>query len=346
MNSKERVEAILHGKKADRIPRFLWIGAAAQQQLAQYLGKSLEDTEKFIGNDVKQTWLSINREMERPWPQGECFTDEWGICWKRDGYYNMVIKHPMAEMTAEEIRNYPVPDPLDEQRYWELDFLIARYGQEYFIGADISGTIFEPAYHLRGMENLLVDMAAGEEEADLILDMTAKQSVAIAREALKRPVDWIWLGDDVGTQKGMLLSPELWRTYLKPRLHTVIQEIRKIRPDMVIAYHSCGSIRPILKDLEEIGISVINPVQESSYQMDQGEIREILEPHTVMFCGLDTQTFLRTANPEQVTEEMRERIQMLSRYGNYLAGVSHTVQPDIPCENLVAMIETLNMYKA
>lgn len=345
MNSKERVKAALNGERADRISRFIWANDATKEKLAQYLGISMEEVETYIGNDVKQTWLSINREMERPWPQGGSFTDEWGIVWRRDGYYNMVTRHPLAELSEEEIRAYPVPDARDKERYEGLDGLIGKYGAEYFIGADISGTIFEPAYHLRGLDNLLMDMASESGEADLILDMTMQQSIAIAREALKRPVDWVWLGDDVGTQKSMMMSPDLWRKYLKPRMKKVIDEIRRISPEIPVAYHSCGSIRPILKDLEEVGINVINPLQESSCDMDHAEIRNGLKAETVMFCGIDTQTFLLTEPADAVGRKMTEILELLAARGRYICGVSHTLQPDIPSENIEAMIQFLNMYK-
>lgn len=107
MNSKERVYAALRHESADRLPRYIWVGRGAADNLRAALGERAADIDELVGNDVKQTWLSINGEMERPCEEGESFTDEWGIRWHRDGYYNAVIFHPLADLEEEEILAYP-----------------------------------------------------------------------------------------------------------------------------------------------------------------------------------------------------------------------------------------------
>lgn len=342
MTSKERVYAALQGEKTDRVPRYLWIGAGVAPALAAHYGVDLSELDDRVGNDVKQTWLSINREMERPAAEGERFTDEWGIVWKREGYYNMVVHHPMADLDADEIRAYPAPGLFDGDRFKSFDLLMEKYGKTHFIGADVSGTLFEPAYHLRGMENLLMDLASGEEEADAILDLVEAHSTAICVEAVRRGADWIWLGDDQGSQLDTIMSPELWRTYFKPRMARIIAAIRKEKPNIPIAYHSCGAIRRILPDLIELGLNVINPLQQSAAGMDHDEIRSLFGDRVTMFCGLDTQEFMPWATPEEIRTAMKDLLRRLNRNGHYLAGVSHTLQPDVPVENIAAMIDVLN----
>ena len=342
MTSKERVYAMLRGEKTDRTPGYIWVGPHAAKNLCEYYGIRAEELNDRIGNDVLQSWLSINREMERECPPGECFTDEWGNVWAHEGYYNVVVRHAMSGLNAEEIRQYPAPDVLDPKRFEAFDRLMETYGDRYFIGADVSGTIFEPAYHLRGMEDLLVDLVSGEEEADALLDKVAAQSKAIAIEAVKRGADWIWLGDDLGTQNGMIMSPDLWREYFKPRMKEIIEAIREVKPEMFIAYHSCGSVWPVLPDLIEIGIDVINPLQESAKDMDHDRIRVLFGDQTTMFCGLDTQTFMTQAMPDEIRSATRSLLDRLGKDGKYLFGVSHTLQPDVPVVNIAAMIDELD----
>ena len=336
MNGKERVRRTLRGEPVDRLPRYLWIGAAVAPKLCEYYQIPPEALEGKVGNDVMQTWLSINREMERPAAEGERFTDEWGIVWERQGYYNMVIHHPMAELDAEEIRRYPVPGLLDGGRFDRFDRLLADYGQTHFIGADVSGTLFEPAYHLRGMENLLMDLASEAEEADAILDVVEAHSTRIAVEAARRGADWIWLGDDMGSQLDLLMSPDLWRHYFKPRMARIIEAVRTVKPDMPIAYHSCGAVRRILPDLLDLGLDVINPLQQSAAHMDHDENRRLFGDRATMVCGPDTQKFLLHATPQQVREEVRDLARRLGSRGRFLFGVSHTLQPDVPMENIAA----------
>lgn len=346
MTSKERVFAMLKGEKNDRAPRYIWVSPYTAENLCNYYGITPDQLDNRLGNDIKQSWLSINREMERECAQGECFTDEWGNVWKRDGYYNAVIKHALSGLTAEEIREYPVPDVFAPDRFEIFDRLVKEYGDTHFIGADVSGTLFEPAYHLRGMEDFLMDMMLEEDAADVLLDKLTAHSKAIAIEAIKRGADWIWLGDDMGTQISMIMSPDLWRKYFKPRMKDIIDTIRKEKPEIPIAYHSCGAISPILPDLIEIGIDVINPLQESATGMNHDEIRKLFGNKTTMFCGLDTQTFMVNAADDEIRKATKSMLERLGKNGKFLVGVSHTLQPDVPVENIVAMIETLDCYSA
>lgn len=346
MNSIERVYAAIRHQPVDRLPRFSWIGRGAGDNLRKALGSQADDIDELIGNDVKQTWLSINGEMDRPCEEGESFVDEWGIRWHRDGYYNAVISHPLADLEEEEILAYPFPDPDKPERYEYLQELIDKYGKEKFIGADVSGSMFEPAFHLRGMDNLMVDMATEDPVADIILDRLCDFTTKVACRATRMGVNWIWLGDDMGSQQSMLISPDMWRKYFKPRMKKIIDAVHEIDPDMPIAYHSCGSIYPIIGELAEIGINVLNPLQESAKGMDHAKIVEEFGDKLTFMCGLDTQTFLRHASPEEVKQTMLEKCKILSAKGGYIVSACHTIQQDVPVENILAMIEALDLYQA
>jgi uroporphyrinogen decarboxylase len=339
MNSKQRVYNSILRKPVDRSPQFIWLGGTVAPTIAEKEGIPPEEVNAFIGNDIMQTWLSINGQMERPAAEGETFVDEWGINWERQGYYNAPIIHPLSGLDEEKIPKYPLPDPRKRERFDALEALIAKYGKTHFIGADLSGSLFEPAYHLKGMEELLMDMAGGESEAEVLLDRLCEFTGDLAEEALKRDIDWVWLGDDVGTQQGMIMSPALWRQWLKPRMAKLIKRIRGCRPDAIVAYHSCGSVWPIVDDLAEIGINVLNPVQESAAGMNQGEIKAKYGHALTLMCGVDTQQFLPSASPEAVKKAVREIDKKLSNGGGYILAVSHSVQPDVSLENIYALFE-------
>lgn len=341
MNSRERVYAAIRREPVDRMPRYLWVGDGAADNLARAYGAKKEDIDFFVGNDVLQCWLSINKQMSVPCEEHGSFVDEWGITWHRDGYYNAVTEHPMAGLDAEAISTYPLPDPYDPQRYAAFRRLKETYGDEYFIGADVSGSLFEPAYHLRGMEQLMLDMAAESEEADILLDRLCEFTTAVAVEAVRLGADWIWLGDDMGTQISMLMSPAMWRTYFRPRMKKIIDAVRAVKPDMIIAYHSCGSIAPIIGELADIGINVLNPLQESAVGMNHRAIKEQYGDRLTFMCGLDTQTFLVSASAEETEQAMREEIALMSRGGGYIAAVSHTLQHDVPPENILAIVRAI-----
>jgi len=342
MTSKERVYAAVRRKPIDRLPRFIWVGSGAAENLRQALGVPADAVDDFVKNDVRQTWLSINKQMMVHYEEGERFVDEWGITWQRDGYYNTPVAHPFADMTAAEIAKAPFPDAMAAERYTELKRLIREYGGQYFIGADVSGTLFEPAYHLRSMENLMVDLVSGAEEADVLLDRLLDFSLKVALEAARLGADWIWLGDDMGTQLNMLISPDTWRKYFKPRMKKLIASVRAQYPDMIVAYHSCGSIYPIIGDLAETGIDVLNPLQESAADMEHGRVKAQFGDRLTLMCGLDTQSLLISASPQEVYDATLEKVRQLAQGGGYIAAVSHTIQHDIPVENITAMLKALD----
>lgn len=345
MTSKQKVYDALNFKETSIVPRFVWYSNKTKEILEKIYNLNGVELDIYMGNDILQTWLSINGEMEREVDDNTVFIDEWGITWKRSGLYNMVIKHPLKNAEYKDIDEYTLPNPLDPKRYENLEYLIKKYGNEYFIGADISGTIFEPAYHLMNMENLLISIAYEDKKVDLLFDKIAEFSLTVAKEAIKRGADWIWLGDDLGTQAGMIMSPDKWRLYLKPRMERIISEIRKVKSDMVIAYHSCGSIVDIIPDLIEIGINVLNPIQPKALNMDIYEIKRKYGKDITLMGNIDTQNLMKDATPEGVKKETRKLIDALSVKGGYIFAASHTIQPDVPVENILAMVSEINIKR-
>jgi len=342
MTSKERVIAALKHNKIDRVPRFIWMGGEVRRRLMTKYGLSPVGLEVKVGNDILQTWVSINGEMERDVPQGTEFVDDFGITWKRDGEYNMVIKNPLRGLDADAVRSYSLPDPHSPSRFTYLESLISEYGDEIFIGADVSGVLFEPASHLRNMEDLMLDMAMESEEVDILLDKLTEFSITLSLECVRRGVDWIWMGDDLGSQQGMLMSVDMWRRYFKPRMKRIIDEIRSVAPGIPIAYHSCGSMAPVIEDLVEIGITVLNPVQESAAGMDQAAVKAAYGDKLSLMCGLDIQQFLNRVTPEEVYKETKKKVEILGAGGGYIFATSHHIQSDTPEENFNAMLEALN----
>ena len=341
MTSKERVLASLNHQKPDRVPRYVWLGGEVRRRLREKHGLSNLELDLKIGNDILQTWVSVNGEMERDVPQGAEFVDDFGITWKRDGAYNMVVNHPMRGLGADALRAYTLPDPRDPARCENLARLVADHGRDKLIGGDVSGALFEPAYYLRGMEDFLTDLAEDGEEAGIILDKIEAFTTALSLECVARGVDWIWLGDDLGSQQGMLMGPALWRAHFKPRMKRIIGAIRAARPGMPVAYHSCGSMAPVIPDLIEVSVNVLNPLQESAAGMDHAEIKRVYGDRLTLMCGLDTQQFLPRATPDEIRRATREKVETLGKDGGYIFAVSHHIQGDTSDEQINAMLEAL-----
>lgn len=341
MSPKARVYAALNGDEIDRIPVWMWYHPAIYQSFNEIAGWDADTTDRMLGNDIKSVHVSINREMFRPLAEGEIFRDDWGVSWVRKGWYNQVVNNPLADEPVSAISSYQFPAIATRQNFAPLAALCERYAADYFIGVDISGTIFEPCYHIRGMEQLLIDMLEERASVEKFFDNAMNFSIGLCREALKYPIDWIWLGDDVGGQQAMMLRPELWRSILRQRMAHIIATIKRERPGIIIAYHSCGAIAPIIDDLIEIGVDVLNPIQPLCSEMSPLALAEKYGRRIAFMGGLDTQQFLIQATVEEVKSEVCLLAEKMTAHSAYILAASHTIQPDTPIANILAIASSV-----
>jgi uroporphyrinogen decarboxylase len=344
MNSKERVYKAIRHEESDKTPVYIWYHPDVMKSLEKRFNKSGKELEIFLGNDILQTWVAVNYYQSVVVDEDSRFTDEYGIKWHRVGGYNMVTDNPLKDWDVTALRDYKFPDPNRADRFTELKYLLDNYGKEFFVGADVSGTMFEPCSHIRGMEQLLLDMFADPDDVGPFLDNAMEFSLQISKNALDMNVDWIWLGDDVGTQGGMIISPDMWRKYFKPRMAHIIDELRKIKKDLIIAYHSCGTITPIISDLIEIGVNVLNPIQPKAKDMDMYAIKKEFGKNLTLHCGMDTQELLPFGTPEDIEKETKKILKYLAKDGGFIFTASHTVQPDTTDERIMLMLDTIKKY--
>jgi uroporphyrinogen decarboxylase len=199
-------------------------------------------------------------------------------------------------------------------------------------------TIFEKAWLIRSMEELLPDMLAGSEMAGVLMDRLAEIRCFQAATFARADVDILRLGDDVTTQRGMMMSPDTWRDWLKPRLARVIDAAREVKPDILIWYHSDGDCRAIVPELIEIGVDILNPVQPEC--MDPAEMKRLYGDRLSFSGTIGTQTTMPFGTPEEVRREVGLRIETVGRGGGLLLAPTHVLEPDVPWENIVAFVRS------
>lgn len=275
----------------------------------------------------------------------DAYTDEWGVAWRNveyrtrfgPGRYTEITSHPLAEDGA--VEAYRPPDPDRPALYAEAARVIREYGDEYWIVGVTVTTIFECAWALRGLEQLLLDLVLDPDLAERILDLPFRYHLTAARKLVEMGVDMIWVGDDVGTQQGMMISPGHWRRFLKPRMARFIAELKMINPRVKVAYHSDGLILPIIPDLIEIGVDVLNPIQPAC--LDPASLKEEFGDRLCFWGTIDEQYTLPFGTPAEVEAEVRARLQTCGRGGGLILGPTHHVQLDTPVENFWAMIRTI-----
>jgi uroporphyrinogen decarboxylase len=346
MKSKERVQAALERKQVDRVPIYMWFHPSTAERLASVLEIPAAYVGQAMGNDVEQTWVNNNYAMEGIVHQndGERHTDFWGITWVKQYYFNQIENHPLVSANREELLNYQFPIE-------NLDFLtklmepVASNNEDYFIGCDVSPCVYEMYWRLRGMENALLDMVTQPDLAYTLLGRCADFSAELSRTACQiYPLDWLWTGDDVASQKGMIFSPKTWRLLVKPHLQRVFAIGKE--NNLWVAYHCCGSLRPIIPDLIEIGMNVLNPVQSNCPGMNPLELKKEFGNKLAFMGGLDTQYMLPLGSVSDVRKETARLIEgMTDGGGGYILAASHTIPPETPDENIFAMYTEAGISK-
>jgi uroporphyrinogen-III decarboxylase len=223
--------------------------------------------------------------------------------------------------------------------YTEAERVICAYKDEYWIVGVTPTTIFESAWALRGYERLLMDMAAHPAKADRVLEIPYHYHKTVTQRLVKLGVDMIWLGDDVGGQNAMLMSPKMWRTYLKPRMADLIASLRAINPRIKIAYHTDGVVYPIIPELIEIGIDVLNPIQPMA--MDPVRLKKEHGDRLCFWGSMDIQQTIPFGMPADVKNEVVTRLKTIGQDGGLIIGPTHNLQLDTPLENFWAMVNTI-----
>jgi uroporphyrinogen decarboxylase len=271
------------------------------------------------------------------------YTDTWGVTWRNstystrfgEGFYTEMVGHPLAEESA--ISSYRAPNPEEPGLYSEARWVLDTFQNEYWIVGVTVTTIFETAWALRGYEQLLMDFVTAPDVAEAILDIPFEYHKKAAEKLAQMGVDMIWIGDDIGTQNAMLISPDMWRRFLKPRMARFISSIKAINSACKIAYHSDGCICPVIPELIEIGVDVLNPVQPRS--MDPALLKKTYGSRLCFWGTIDEQHTLPFGRPEDVREEVALRLRTVGTGGGLILGPIHHVQLDTPVENILALGE-------
>ncbi len=202
-------------------------------------------------------------------------------------------------------------------------------------------TIFETAWALRGLEQLMMDLAVDAELANRVLDIPYRYHLAAAKRMVELGADMIWTGDDVGSQHAMVVSPGTWRRFFKTRMATFVSTLKSVNPRLKVAYHSDGAIDPIIPDLIEIGVDVLNPVQPRC--MDPVRLKKEYGNRLCFWGSIDEQHTLPFGSPAEVRAEVRTRLETLGNGGGLIIGPTHHVQLDTPMENFQAMVESITL---
>lgn len=378
MRSRDRVIKALRHEEPDKVPLDICgvvntgIHIDAYRNLLSYLGikKSNiqvcdviqqlacihEDILEILKVDVRGIYpnepSNWKLDLEEELNGSKYFIDQYGIKWKmpENGYYFDPINYPLSEFSLKNLSEYRFPDPRDKERLKKIkEKIISYHNRGFFINFYFfSGGFLEVAMWLRGFENFFCDLISNPKFASLLMDKLLEIEMGFWDLVLSEMgdyIDMIFTANDLGGQNGLLVSPIIYRKYIKPRQKKLNLFIKKKKKGIFIYYHSCGSIFDIIPDLIEVGVDVLNPIQVSATNMDTKILKkEFGKDITFWGGGVDTQRVLPYGNTHEVKEEVKRRIADLAPGGGFVFATVHNIQADVPPQNIMAMWKTLQEF--
>jgi uroporphyrinogen decarboxylase len=334
---KERLKRAFSHQPVDCIPTQVNTTRAMAEKMAASWGLSFQELDAYLDNHLLRVGIDDPGRLSE---DGQIHFDWWGVGFdtQEEGYFTTY--NPLGQ--CKDLDAYPWPDPeephlLDQAAVW----MQADHNQ-HFVVPNFGWALFERAWSLRGFETFLMDLALDMEFSEELLERITAIQLVLIRRFIDLGVDGGYFGDDYGAQKNMLFSPKTWRALIKPRLARLFAPFREA--GLPIILHSDGQIVPVLPDLVEIGLTVLNPVQPEV--IDPAWLKITFGDRLAYYGGISTQTVLPYGSPGEVREAVRKCIEKLAPGGTgLLLAPSHRLMSDIPLKNVAALLDAFEELK-
>ncbi len=329
--NKDWIKQTLLHRETDRVPFNFMFSPPIQKMLEKYYDTA--DIEEELNFPLRiQAPETIKPLYAHPDEFGETLKDEFGVTWTTSEIDRGVPIIPCLQ--GPDLAAYGFPDPAWEYRFKGIEKWCDKNRENYTI--IFVGDLWERAAFMRGLENILCDVITEPGFVEKLLMCLTDYIMETMRIFFDRyEFDGIGVSDDYGAQNGMLMSPEAWRYFIKPCLKDIYSFARE--NGRTIFHHCCGSIKPVIPDLIDIGLDILHPIQPEAMDV-YGLKREFGRDLT--FCGgLGTQELIPYSNPDRIREEIKKLKREMGKGGGYILEPGITVQADAPLENLIAMID-------
>lgn len=353
LTARQRVLTALAHQEPDRVPIDFWATPEVRKRVQQYFGlEALAPLLDFLGVDFR---LAAPPRYIGPalktHPDGSQ-DDVWGVRrqtvafgnGKRQGTYQELLVSPLQSMTTvREIDAYPGwPSP----DWW--DYSTASGARRQYpghclmaMGDRLDRTAqLKPAMYLRGVEQIMLDLALNPEIVDCINEHITTYFLEFNRrvfEAARGGIDIFMMGDDFGTQTGPMLSVEMWKRFYEPGFRRYIALAH--RYGLKVMHHTCGSVWPLIPLFIDAGLDILQSLQPRAAGMDLRELKREFGRDLAFQGGIDIQHTLPRGTPAEVTREVQDRLAAAKAGGGYILCTAHNLQADTPMENIAALFE-------
>ncbi|MCL2362267.1 MAG: uroporphyrinogen decarboxylase [Defluviitaleaceae bacterium] len=331
MTRRERVIAALNHQETDIIPYQIDMTHQAWEKMVEFYGDN--NFTIGMGNHFASVYYDGDN-VPIPGKDGY-FKDDFGVVWNRNGAdkdIGVVEQFLIPEPTME---GYKFPKVPVERIHERCRYVMEHQVEDKFRLGAIGFSLFERAWTLTGMENLLEYMITDPDFVVELLDTITAYNMDVMNIFLEYDFDCIHFGDDWGQQQGLIMGPKLWRKFIKPQLAKMYALAKD--NGRYVSQHSCGDIQEVYPDLIEIGLNMHQTFQPEIF--DIHKIKSMYGDKLTFWGGISTQRLMPFATPEELVETAKEIMQVVGRGGGYICAPTHGIPGDVPAENIHALIE-------
>ena len=343
MNSKERVLATINHNEPDRVPADLWALSPVTNKLCAHL--SVDDIEgvwRSLGIDLRSVWPTYIGPPLETFDDGS-YMDWWGIRKIMVGPFEEVIIAPLADaQTPADVENHSWPDPdcFDYQGLRPVCESLNEYALVIRDPGSNATCVLRVAMFLCGMAKLMMDLGVNPALVRAIIARVEHFYLEFNRrilEAVGDLTDIYFIADDVGSQNGLLISPQMFRQFVKPSMLRFSEQAHGY--NQKVMYHTCGAVRKLIPDFIEMGVDILNPIQIFAKDMNPVDLKREFGTDLCFHGALDIATVLSGGTPDQVLEETRRLCKVLGPGGGFILAPTNNIMPETPVENILALYE-------